>query len=149
MTLSDQCGIFMHWHCAPFSLDTILFNLLAAHSLLHTPYSAYHTLPHIFFTPPPCFTTHLPDLLTCIPLYGRSHPDSQSLQGWPTLRVTRTLTRFPLDHPEPTMPTLGCSMMRCLARAQPSGHPHAAQRTLSAPPPLPMPRYAANVPWMS
>ena len=33
------------------------------------------------------------------------------------------------------MPTLGCPMMRCLARAQPSGDLHAAQITLSAPPP--------------
>ena len=48
---------------------------------------------------------------------------------------TCTLTRFPLDHPEPTMPALGYSMMHCLAREQPSGDLHAAQITLSPPPP--------------
>ena len=68
-------------------------------------------------------------------MYMVSAGPVQCLQGWPTLHVTRTLTRFPLDHPEPTMPTLGCPMMRCLARAQPSGDLHAAQITLSAPPP--------------
>ena len=65
---TNQCGIFMHWPCAPFSLGTILFNLLAAHSLLHAPYSAQHTLPHIFSSlPPHCFTTPVPNLLTCVP----------------------------------------------------------------------------------
>ena len=98
----------MHGPCAPFSLGTILFNLLAAHSLLHAPHSPQHTLPHILLHSPPCFTTPLPNLLTCIPtvLCRRSHPTSRSLQGWPTLRVTRTFIRFPSDHPEPTTSTL-------------------------------------------
>ena len=62
---------------------------------------------------------------------------------------TCTLTRFPLDHPELTMPALGCPMMHCLAREQPSGDLHAAQITLSPPPPPISACYALNVPWMS
>ena len=72
-------------------------------------------------------------------MYTVSAGPVQSLQGWPTLHVTRTLTSFSLDHPEPTMPTLGCPMMSYLARAQPSGDLHTAQITLTAPfPPSPL-----------
>ena len=53
-------------------------------------------------------------------MYTVSTGPVQSLQGWPTLHVTWTLTRFPLDHPALTMPALGCPLMlSCLDTSPP------------------------------
>ena len=68
-----------------------------------------HPLTQISFSTTPSS----PIFLLC----GRSHPNSQSLQGWSTLRVTRALIHFSSDHPEPATTTLRCPMMRCLPRA--------------------------------
>ena len=75
----------------------------------HTLLGLMHPLAQISFSTTPSSPI--------FPLCGRSHPNSQSLQGWPTLRVTRALIRFPSDHPEPATTTLRCPMMRCLPRA--------------------------------
>ena len=64
--------------------------------------------------PPPVSRPLYQTSSPAFPLHGRSRPNSRSLQGWPTLRVTQTLIHFPSDHPEPTTSTLGYPMMRCL-----------------------------------
>ena len=72
----------------------------------HTLLGLMHPLTQISFSTTPSSPA--------FPLCDRSHPNSRSLQRWPTLRVTRALIRFPSDHPEPATSTLRCPMMRCL-----------------------------------
>ena len=149
----------MHWPCAPFSLDTILFNLLAAHSLLHTPYLAYHTLPHIFLHSPPRVLR---------PTYQTSSPVSHCMVGLiqtpkvckdgPPYASHGRSSAFPRT--AWSLPRPHCSVQWCAAyprpktwmpaaRTEPSGDSHGTKITRSASLPSFSYGFGVDVEWVS